>query len=67
MDLPRTRGIVTFGAAMSQEQSSALIALNHHALCLNHRLISGDTDKALEALAELRLATADLKRLLADG
>lgn len=52
---------------MSQEQSSALIALNHHALCLNHRLISGDTDKALEALAELRLATADLKRLLADG
>lgn len=52
---------------MSPEQSAALVAVNHYALSLNHRITTGEIDKALEAIAELRLATAELKRLLTDA
>lgn len=49
---------------MPQEHSQALLAISHFALSLNHQMSLGDRDKALAALAELRLATADLKAIL---
>ena len=52
---------------MSQAESSAILAINHYALTLNQRMTAGDIDKALEAIAELRLATTELKRILTHG
>lgn len=51
---------------MTADILSAILAINKHTLEVNNHIESGDQEKALEAVSELRLATSAMKCLLLD-